>query len=1169
MINSALHGKPRHPYYVFAPDYRETSSGICVLHYLCHALNLAGYEAYVSQCVTNPNLRTPILTDEVRQHHQAIGLAPIAVYPEVLDGNPLGTPIVARYILNREGFLTGRTIDAQDSDLFFYYTQDFGADANSDDLLLLPIIDSELFSPPLEPVERSGHYLYLNRIDRSLVDLSLLPSDVQILSLANPKSLAELAEIFRTASVLYSYEISATCTEAMLCGCPVIYLPGGHVKSQPFTEQFGNAGSALYDEPGGLERARATVMQARARWLDIEKAFWPQLQRFLDITQRAAVQYVCDHRVPSVKDWLRQRQTTPAQQRLVDARRQALRGQTSLTVLVRDKHGEARALDDTLESLAWWRSSSSIDLRTIVLSTTATPTRADQDTHWLHVSSPGAIELNEVLQGDDSDWLLLLDAGDEILPSGALLLDLELAGAQNCRMIYCDGMFRSAEGPGAALRPGVNLDYLLSLPLVMASHWLVRRSLAVQAGGYDATLPDALSLDLVLRLIDIGGLDGIAHLEEPLVVSDLPVVVENQDEREAVLRHLANRGYAQAEIVENPPRHYHVKYRHAHQPLVSILIPTRDQLPLLRRCIESLLEKTRYPHFEIILIDNDSQLPETLEWLQLMANIAASKLSVLNHPGPFNFSAMNNLAACHARGEYLLLLNNDVAILNDDWLDELLNHAQRPEVGIVGAKLLTPTGHVQHAGLIGGLNGPAGSPNADQAAHDGGYLQRLLVDQNVSAVSASCLMIRKEVYEAVTGMDEAHFQLTCNDLDLCLKVGELGYLNVWTPHALLLHEGGATWSEARKDARLRQRFAQEQHHAQKKWLTTLANDPTYNKNFALRGTGYSFEALHDLTWKPLCWRPLPVVLAYAALDEQVASERLKPVFGALRDAGLIDGCLSTRALSPVEVERLRPDVIVIQHQNDRRRLKLISQGVELSQAFKVLEVSGPIAGLGAGAASTSMELEILTQAMRLVDRVVVPTQAMADALAHMHPDIRVIGTRLDARWASLPSPANLDGKVRVGCGFSARHPRTSQLAENLVRRFADQVDWILWGDVPHHLHGCAREIHPGNVQYTPRMLASLNLNTALALRADDPAEQFNDALPLLQFAACGHAVICSDVESFQVDLDVMHVRNELDAWAQMLERHLGDTRDHIRKPEQIGLLDESHLQDWQLAWSPN
>ncbi|MGH8439202.1 MAG: glycosyltransferase family 2 protein [Pseudomonas sp.] len=1178
MNTPSLHGKPRHPYYIFGPDYRETSSGICVLHYLCHALNLAGYEAYLSNCKVNPNLRTPILTDEIRQRHQSIGLAPIAVYPEVVDGNPFAAPVVARYILNREGFLTGREIDAQTSDLFFYYTQDFRGDGKSNNLLLLPVIDSELFSPPTEPVQRSGNYLYLNRIDRSKVDYSLLPDDVEVLSLANPKSLAELAEIFRGAETLYSYEISATCTEAMLCGCPVIYMPGGHVKSQPFTEQFGDAGSALYDEPGGLERARATVMQARMRWLDIEKAFWPQLERFLEITQQAASQHVTDNRVPSIKEWLRYRVLTPAQQQLVDQRRRQLNGLTRLTLLVRDPLGDGQALSDTLESLALWQSNSSIHLRTVVLSSAPGPLNLNGDLRWLTCAEQGAIELNDVLQGDDSDWFMLLSAGDELLPAGTLMLDLELPGADGCRMLYCDGIFRSAEGPGALMRPCANLDYLLSLPLAMANHWLIRRELALQVGGYDPQLSQALELDLILRLIEVEGLNGIAHLDEPLVVSNAPTLADTPDERTALLRHLSNRGYSDARLVEQPARHYHIKYNHAPQPMVSILIPTRDQLPLLQRCVESLLSKTRYPHFEILLIDNDSQCEQTLAWLDEMASIGGDKLRVLRYPEAFNFSAINNMAAAQARGEYLLLLNNDTAIIREDWLDELLNHAQRPEVGVVGAKLLSPTGTIQNAGLISGLRGPAGSPFIDQPADASGYLQRLQVDQNISAVSASCLMIRAELYQQAGGMDEA-FKLSCNDLDLCLKVANLGYLNVWTPHAVLLHEGGASWAQARKQPQHRARVEHELQQAYDKWLPVLANDPAYNKNLSLHGNGFEFEAVHGLTWKPLSWRPLPVVLAHPARAAAPAAERVQEPFEHLRDAGLIDGCLSSNLLSPVALERFQPDVVIFQRHTDLQRLQQMQQVQRFSKAFKVLEVDCFLPALeGLHTCDEQLSWDALRQAASLVDRVIVPTPALADALHGLHGlhrDIRVVETRLGTQWAHLPPPTRLDGKPRVGCAFNRLQPGCQRLLDTLVRQLCDQVDWILWGEVPAYLQPFAREIHPGNLHEQPALLASLNLDIALAPLDDSTFDHCRSALALLQFGACGYSVICSDAPAYHGDYNVTRVANSSEAWLQALGDHLNDLQasrqQGLALRQQVlagGLLDAAHLQTWRAAWMP-
>ncbi|MFK0343082.1 glycosyltransferase family 2 protein [Pseudomonas asiatica] len=1166
MTPASLHGKPRHPYYICAPDYRETSSGVCVLHYLCHALNLAGHEAYVTHCKVNPALRTPILTDEIRLRHMALGLAPIAVYPEVADGNPIGAPIVARYILNREGFLTGRAIDARESDLFFYYTQDFRGNAKSDDLLLLPVIDSELFSPPAEPIERRGHYLYLNRFDKTKVDYSLLPDDIEVLSLANPKTLAQLAQIFRQASVLYSYEISATCTEAMLCGCPVIYMPGGHVTAQPFVEQFGNAGSALYHEPGGLERARASVMQARMRWLDIERAFWPQLQRFIDTTQRAAVRHVVQSQVPSVRDWLLQRQLTPVQQQLTDARRQQLSGLTSLTLLVRDEKGDAAALQDTLDSIAWWRTSSSIRLSTVVLSTRTAPPALAAGVRWLHCTAPGALELNEALQREDSDWMMLLDAGDEILPSGALMLDLELAGAEGCRMLYCDGMFRSAEGPGAVLRPGVNLDYLLSLPLAMASHWLVRRTLALQVGGYDPSLPRALELDLTLRLIEQDGLAGIAHLDEAFIVSNTPLIEDNADERNAISRHLANRGYVNAQVLESPARHYHIKYGHAQQPLVSIVIPTRDNLALLQRCVESLLEKTGYPHFEIILVDNDSQDQQTHDWLNNMAMIGQDRLSVLRYPGPFNFSAINNFAAGQARGEYLVLMNNDVAVLDEHWLDELLNHAQRPEVGAVGAKLLTPAGRIQHAGLIGGLHGPAGSPSLDQPANASGYLQRLHVDQSMSAVSASCLMVDKALYLAANGMDEEHFQVTCNDLDFCLKLVEMGYLNVWTPHATLVHEGGASWAQVRKLPQMSERFAQDQHNAYAKWLPQLANDPAHNRHLSLHGSGFEFERLMELSWRPLCWRPLPVVLACPSQDEHAAAQ-LQAAFNNLRDAGQIDGCVSDRLLSPVEVQRLRPDVIVLQHACDARRLPRLSQMLGLSSAFKILQVTA--------LPNTAAERDTLEQAARMVDRIVVCSQALANNLEGLHDDIQVIDNRLDGQWADLPRPVRLEGKPRLGCAFLDNDPATAELAEQVVRHWASRVDWVLWGDVPAHLQQHARELHPAQVQHSPRLLASLNLDAALLIRSDSTQAAYDDALALMQLGACGYAVACSDVATLPASLCVTRAVNEVSAWNDAITALVDDepTRNHqgaaLRaQVGQAAMADAAYLQRLAAAWLP-
>jgi len=353
-------------------------------------------------------------------------------------------------------------------------------------------------------------------------------------------------------------------------------------------------------------------------------------------------------------------------------------------------------------------------------------------------------------------------------------------------------------------------------------------------------------------------------------VTATPLMKDNPDERKALLRHLHNRGYV-AQLQSRYPGRYHIRYAHAGQPLVSIIIPTRDQLPMLQRCVESLLEKTHYTGYEIIIVDNDSQVAEAREWLSGVAALGDDKIRVLSYPGAFNFSAINNAAAGIARGDYLLLLNNDTAIIQDDWLDELLNHAQRPEVGVVGAKLLYPDGRVQHAGVVLGLRGPADHPFIGETLDAPGYMQRLQIDQNYSAVTAACMMVRKSLYEEVGGMDESDFRVSYNDVDLCLKIQQAGYLTVWTPHALVMHEGSVSQKsvDPLREEEKRVRFHDEQQAMYHKWLPVLARDPAYNQNLGLTGAGFNFDASRGLDWRPVGPALLPRVLGHPA-DEGAA-----------------------------------------------------------------------------------------------------------------------------------------------------------------------------------------------------------------------------------------------------------------------------------------------------------
>ncbi|RAK65538.1 glycosyltransferase family 2 protein [Phenylobacterium kunshanense] len=275
------------------------------------------------------------------------------------------------------------------------------------------------------------------------------------------------------------------------------------------------------------------------------------------------------------------------------------------------------------------------------------------------------------------------------------------------------------------------------------------------------------------------------------------------------------------------------------RPLVSIIVPTRDRAELVAQCADGVLNRTAYAPLELIIVDNGSVEPKTLALFETLRRDA--RVRVLPAPGPFNFSGLNNLAAAEARGDVLVLLNNDISMIGDDWLDELVAQAMRPNVGAVGAKLFYPDGSLQHAGVVLGVGDVpqrvAGHLYAGAGANHVGYQGHLALARNVSAVTAACLAIRKDVYLSVGGMDAEHLAVAFNDVDLCLKVRAAGYDIVWTPHAALYHhESASRGSDLAPEAAAR--FQHEVQVMRDRWGPVLDADPFYGPVFDKRFTNY-------------------------------------------------------------------------------------------------------------------------------------------------------------------------------------------------------------------------------------------------------------------------------------------------------------------------------------------
>lgn len=272
-------------------------------------------------------------------------------------------------------------------------------------------------------------------------------------------------------------------------------------------------------------------------------------------------------------------------------------------------------------------------------------------------------------------------------------------------------------------------------------------------------------------------------------------------------------------------------------PLVSLIIPTKDLADVMQVCIESILEKTLYPNYEILIVNNNSNEDETFAFFEVIQR-RSPRVKVIDYKGSFNYSAINNYAVNHARGEFIGLVNNDIEIINQEWLTEMVSHASRPDIGCVGAKLYYPNDTIQHAGIILGLGGVAGHGHKYYQRDALGYSSRLQLTQNLSAVTGALLIVEKSIFQAVGGLNEKHLKVAFNDVDLCLKVMCKGYRNLWTPYAEAYHHEAK--SRGREDTPEKAgRFLHEIKYMRDTWADLIDHDPYYSPNLTRHRDDFS------------------------------------------------------------------------------------------------------------------------------------------------------------------------------------------------------------------------------------------------------------------------------------------------------------------------------------------
>ncbi len=479
----------------------------------------------------------------------------------------------------------------------------------------------------------------------------------------------------------------------------------------------------------------------------------------------------------------------------------------------------------------------------------------DQRIRVVHREANGHISeaTNSALEVAEGSFIAFLDH-DDLLDRDALLWVADaIRKTPGAGLIYTDEDKVTDEG--TRYDPHFKPDWnpLLFTEINYISHLsVVRTDIVRQVGGCRPSFEGAQDHDLLLRCIDRLQDAQIVHVPKVLYswrASHGSTAADSKAKpyateagRRAVEECLRNAGHTGIAVEKGPlPFTYKPIWSPAGDPRASIIMPTRDGLEVLRRAVESILLRTGYANFELLIVDNGSQEPETLAYLDDIAR-RDPRVRVLRDDRPFNYSALNNAAVAQSEGAFVVLMNNDIEVLSDGWLAEMIALAQRTRAGCIGAKLYYPDGRIQHAGVIIGIQGVAGHSHKFFPKGDGGYAGRLRLRQNYSAVTGACLLVRRAIYDEVGGLNEEHLAIAFNDVDFCLKVLQAGYTNAWTPYAEFIHHESV--SRGHEDTPEKQaRFEREVQYMLRTWGTDRMADPAYNPNLSLQSEDFSFAEL--------------------------------------------------------------------------------------------------------------------------------------------------------------------------------------------------------------------------------------------------------------------------------------------------------------------------------------
>lgn len=844
--------------------------------------------------------------------------------------------------------------------------------------------------------------------------------------------------------------------------------------------------------------------------------------------------------------------------------------------------GEENKLVATLKSIAA-QSHASV-LFTVVAGSDAPPGFAGERLRWIRADHEPLAAVNQSLIREDATWVGLIRCGDQIAEATLTIAAENIDRLPLLKAIYTDDDCVGVDGHIHSPRLKPEPDFTLLRSTNYAEGLVLTRWDAfVALGGFDASMHLAATYDLLLKQSERELPSAFGHLRGPLLHRLMPRLINPDAQARALAAHL-ERTRTVAAIGPGPvPESIRIDYALAATPLVSLIVPTRDRLSLLSRCIESILEKTTYAAYEIVIVDHGSSKEETRGYLRGLSSLNDPRFRVVQFSGAFSLAALFNAGASQAKGSYLLFLHDDVAVLHNNWIDKLLAHGLRPGIGAVGARLVTADGKLQHAGIVLGLSGVAELVGSGAALDDPGELGRYALEQEVAASSSACLLVRQNTFASLNGFDQTQYPIFLPEVDFCLRMAAAGWKTVWTPQATLLHDGPSRLAEAAKSAPLapaerRQAWSQETEALLQRWLPQLARDPHYSSLYSLHPPAFRICDDSLLARDVLPWKPLPRILAQPADRHACGLYRVSAPLLALAKDGQVQGWDSMAFYSPLEIERYSPDSVVFQRPFTDLQLDFIERTARYSKSLRVFELddlitSTPESNVNRQGFPHDLATR-LKKAAAGCDRLVVSSEPLAQALKKWHSDIRVVNNYLPSeRWLPHRGGRQEGGKPRVGWSGAYGHEGDLQMMQGIFTELRDEVHWVVFGDCPAGLRPLIHEIHElvPIAQY-PAKLASLNLTLAIAPLEINAFNEAKSHLKVLEYGILGYPVICTDIAPYQGDYPVTRVRNQTRDWIKAIREMLTDLDECARQGDLLrsyvieNWLLENNLEAWKKAW---